>query len=338
MGVRVGKRKDKSGWWLFINHKGKRKAKRIGDRKTALVVARKLEAQLALGLVTLDGSDSPTFQEYAMKWLQTYATVHTKPRTVEYYETMLRRHILPTLGELRLSDLSREQVRNLIADRAAAGLSRATLVGIGATLRVICNHAVEEGRMAQNPAARLGRFCRGRTEREGRKAEAFTEQELVLILQTAERECPEHFDLIATAAWTGMREGEVLGLKWPDIDFEGRFIEVERTIYWRSKGLQVTSPKSGKGRRVAIPQLLATLLRQRRDILTAQAAVEGREPSAWVFPNRAGKPQDGVNFLKRTWYPLLVKAGVRRLDFHALRHTYSSLLIQRRESLAFIQP
>lgn len=191
--------------------------------------------------------------------------------------------------------------------------------------------------MAQNPAARLGRFYRGLTEKKGRHVEAFIERELALILETAEREYPEQFDMVATAAWTGMRLGEVLGLQWADIDFSGRFIEVQRTVYWRRKGLQISSPKSGKGRRVAIPKLLARRLERRRDILAAQAAVEGHELPVWVFPNRASNPLDGVNVLKRTWYPILAKAGLRRLPFHALRHTYTSILIQLGESLAFIK-
>ena len=336
MGVRA-KEKENGKWKVNICHKGSRRQVTVSDRKTALEFKRKIEARLALGLISLDASDVPTFREYATEWLRTYVSVHCKERTVEFYETVIRLHLLPTLGGLRLSDLSRERVRTLVADRAAAGLARGTLAGIVATLRAICNQAVEEGKMAQNPAARLGRFYRGKTEKEGRQTDAFTERELALILKTAEREYPEHFDLITTAAWTGMRMGEVLGLQWPDIDFEGRFIEVRRTVYWRGNGLRVNSPKSGKGRRVAIPQLLAKQLRQRRDILAAQAVVEGREPSVWVFPNRAGNPQDGVNLLKRNWYPLLAKGGLRRLSFHALRHTYSSLLIQSGESLAFIQ-
>ncbi len=337
MGVQVRKRKGKAGWWVFVNHNGKRKARKFDDRTIALEFKRRLEAQFALGQTGFTRSNSSTFKEYAAEWLRTYARVHCKERTVEFYETLLRRHILPSLGELRLSDLSRARLRTLVAERAATGLKRGTLAGIVATLRTICNHAVEDGKMTQNPASSLGRFYRGKTEEEGRHIDAFTEKELSLILDTAKRQCAEQFDLISTAAWTGMRMGEVLGLQWPDIDFQGRFLEVRRTVYWRGTGLQVSSPKSGKGRRIVIPELLATTLRQRRDILTAQAAVEGHETSVWVFPSRAGHPQDGVNVLKRTWYPLLAKAGIRRLSFHALRHTYSSLLIQSGESLAFIK-
>ncbi len=135
MGVRV--RKKDGSWWVFIHHKGNRKAKKVGDRRAAQEVAWKLQPRLALGLTGFNSSDSPTFREYATGWLRTYATVYTKPRTVEFYEAILRRHILPTLGELRLSEFSREKVRTLLADRAAAGLARGSLAGIVAVLRAI---------------------------------------------------------------------------------------------------------------------------------------------------------------------------------------------------------
>lgn len=127
MGVRV--REKNGSWWVFIHYKGGRKAKKIGDRRAAQEVAWNLQPRLALGLTGFNSSDSPTLQEYATGWLRTYATVYTKPRTVEFYEAILRRHILPTLGELRLSEFSREKVRTLLADRAAAGLARGSLAG-----------------------------------------------------------------------------------------------------------------------------------------------------------------------------------------------------------------
>lgn len=73
MGVRV--REKDGSWWVFIHHKGKRKAKKVGDRRAAEEVARKLQARFALGLTGFDSSDSPTLREYATAWLRTYATV-----------------------------------------------------------------------------------------------------------------------------------------------------------------------------------------------------------------------------------------------------------------------
>ncbi len=109
MGVRV-RQKDGS-WWIFIHHKRKRWAKKIGGKKAAEETARHLSARLTLGLHARNASDSPTLQEYATEWLRTYLPVYTKPRTAEFYEGMLRRHILPTLGSIRLSELSRRDVQ-----------------------------------------------------------------------------------------------------------------------------------------------------------------------------------------------------------------------------------
>jgi integrase len=335
MGVRV-RQKDGS-WWVFIHHNRKRKAKKVGERKAAEEVARLLRARLTLGLDAPNGSNSPTLQEYAPEWLRTYSTVHTKPRTVEFYEGMLRRHILPTLGSMRLGEVSRRDVQALIADRAAGGLARNTLTGMVATLKALCNHAIDHQVITQNPAARLGRFTRGRTEKEARKIDAYTQEELSLLLDTAEEHYAADADLVTTKAWSGMRVGEVLGLQYPDIDVQGRCIEVRRTIDRRKEGVQITSPKSSRQRRVAIPQALTDRLARRRDIAAAQAVLNGQKPPLWVFPNRAGQPKDAGNFDKRTWYPLLMKAGLRQLPPRALRHTYASLLIQRGISLAFIQ-
>ena len=91
MGVRV--RQKDSTWWVFINHQGKRKAKKIGDRNAALEVARKLEARLALGNLSIQDEFSerpPNFQEYAERWLESYAKVHCRVSTYMKYGTLLR--------------------------------------------------------------------------------------------------------------------------------------------------------------------------------------------------------------------------------------------------------
>lgn len=335
MGVRV-RLKDGS-WWIFVHHKGKRRAKKIGDKKTADAVAKQLSARLTLGIETLRQSESPTIAEYSTQWLNTYAAIYTKPRTGEFYETMLRIHILPTMGSRRLIELSRKDVQKLIADRAALGLAKNTLQGIIATLKAMYNYAIDQSVSTTNPAARLGRFIRGKTEREGRTLDAYTQEELSLLLDAAHRYYADEADLIAAKAWTGMRIGEVLGLQYPDIDCTGCFIQVRRTVARRKKGVQITSPKSSRQRTIAIPRALAEQLATRRDIVAAQAALSGKEPPLWVFPNRAGQVMDASNFERRTWYPLLDKAGLRHLPPHALRHTYASILIQRGISLAFIQ-
>jgi len=86
---------------------------------------------------------------------------------------------------------------------------------------------------------------------------------------------PEHLELIATAAWTGLHQGEILGLQWEDVDFTSRFVDVRRTVGYRGGRLLVGSPKSGKARRVDLASPLVAWLQARKSLHEAEAAVPG---------------------------------------------------------------
>ena len=340
MGVQV--RAWKGAWWVFVNHEGQRKAKRIGTgeamKKAAREVAAKIQARLALGGPVNEETEIPTLAEYAPLWLNSYVAVECKPRTQELYETMFRLHVLPSLGSLRLSAITRGKIRELLAIKSEAGLKRSTLKNILAPLREMLNHAAEDRLISANPAMKLMKRRAGhKTEEETKRAEIFTERELTHLLATVEAQYPEHADLIAATAWTGMREGEALGVQWTDIDFHNGFLEVRRTVGYRKGELLSGSPKSGKARRVDMAAALAVRLQARYDKVREDAALNEKALCPWVFPNRAGMPQDASHLCSRIWHPLLATAGLRRVKFHTLRHTYASLLIMRGESLPYIK-
>ncbi len=122
MGVRVREKPKGSGsWWVFVNHQGQRKAKRVGDKKTAKVVADKLAARLALGDVGYldEERQVPTFKEYAERWLREAIAPHRKIRTEDYYRQIIDNHLVPTLGALALPAITPSQVRTLIAEKLA---------------------------------------------------------------------------------------------------------------------------------------------------------------------------------------------------------------------------
>ena len=85
------------------------------------------------------------------------------------------------------------------------------------------------------------------------------------------------------------------------------------------------------------PAPLAAALQRRKSLLEAETAIQGRDLAPWVFTNRVDRPVDALNLVHRVALPLLEKAGLRRIRFHDLRHTYASLLIQRGESLAYVE-
>ncbi len=129
--------------------------------------------------------------------------------------------------------------------------------------------------------------------------------------------------LYVVAATTGLRQGELFGLKWKDIDLRRRTLAVQRTITDVDGRIEIASPKSAKGRRrVELPELTVRALRAHRARLSATPHGE-----AWVFSNPRGGPMRKSNFTVRSWWPLREKAGLEHLRFHDLRHGAATLLL-----------
>jgi integrase len=197
----------------------------------------------------------------------------------------------------------------------------------------VLSQAVDDGLLAANPAFRLGRYYRqaGFPKIEIRP---FTRDEAQQFLAAAREHAPREHPLFLTALRTGLRLGELLALQWGDIDFSGRFIEVRRNLV----AGRLTTPKSGKTRRVDASRQLTTALRQLLIDRKSEKLRRGwRELPEWVFCTDEGGPLDGDNLRHRVFYRVVERAGLRRVRFHDLRHTFASLLIQQGESLAYVK-
>jgi len=342
VGVKV--RIWKGAWWLFIDHRGKRKAKRVGvgkeGRKAALAAAEQIQARLALGdLSPLERPEPPTpFEPYARRWLRETVTPYRKPRTAEFYRGLLEHHLFPVFGAEPLTAITRARIRELIAAKTQAGLSRLSVRNLVAALRAIFNQAVEDGLLAVNPATRFGRYLQHRQDARAAVA-VLTEEEVARLFAAAARWYPEHEVLVRLLFLTGLREGEAFGLQWGDLDLAGGFLEVRRTVDVRGGRWLVVPPKSGRSRRVDLPELLRATLAGFKSLREAEAVVEGREPSPWVFPalQDPSKPLNASWFRRHVWYPLLAKAELRQIRVHDARHTYASLLLQRGEPVGYVK-
>jgi integrase len=332
MGVRIRQKDGK--WYVFINHHGRRKAKCVGDKRAAEAVKRKLEAKLTLRDFKLDEPPAfPTCGAYVERWLGTYADIHCRETTAGNYRRLLQHHVVPLIGGKGFDGVTREDIKAIIAAMVRKGLSKSTIANTMAPVREMFNHAIDDGVLIANPAARLGRFLRPTKDRRA-DVNPLTRDEVSCLLDAAQQHAPRYYPVLLCAVRTGMRMSELLGLQWGDLDFYGRVIEVRHAIV-RGK---VVSTKSSKIRRVDMSQHLTDTLKTlgvRRKEETLQRGW-GDVPE-WVFVNEVGRPLDPNDLRKRVFHRCLEKAGIRRVRFHDLRHTFASLLIARNESPKKIQ-
>jgi len=340
MAVKV--RDHRGAWWLFIDHEGKRKAKRVGPgrsgKKAAEQAAVQIQARLASGDLSPLHETPPsapviTFEEYAKAWLETHARPACKFSTARIYESNLEGHISPVLGSRALPSITRADCRALIAACREKKLSPKSIENICRTVSSVLSQAVEDELIPANPALRLGRHYR-QGDQPKMEIRPLSREEASLLVDAARKHYPREAPLLLCALRTGMRLGELLGLQWGDIDLHGRFIEVRRNLV----AGRLTTPKNGKMRRVDMSKQLAETL---RDLLTARKAETlrrgwGQVPE-WVFCNEEGGPLDGDNLRHRVFYKVLEKAELRRVRLHALRHSFASLLIAQGESLAYVR-
>src|SRR5258707_2928719 len=340
MGVKIRKRGGK--WYVFVNYHGRRKAKCVGSsREVAEQVRRQLEAKLALGDVGfLVEASGLTFEQYSQRWLREHAEVELKPSTVASYAQLLRLYVLPRFGAVQVTSIERGQVKTFLGEWSAKGeLSRNTLRLMLCTLRVILNHAVEDGIIEHNPAEKLGRFTK--SVKPIHQAQAMTRAEAEAFLVSATELCPDYHPLFLMAFRAGLRKGELLAVKWGDIQFGTDEDDSNRYSFVQRNFVQgkFTTPKSKKSRRVDLSRELRRTLLELRDKRMLEAIMAGRASIAddLVFPSKAGTVIDPNNLVHYQFLPCLEHAGLRRFRFHDIRHTFGSFLIQDGASLAYVK-
>ena len=146
--------------------------------------------------------------------------------------------------------------------------------------------------------------------------------------------CPEHYELFLTALHTGMRSGEIAALKWSDVDFAGKFFIVRANV---SRSGKVGKTKTRKIRKIDMSDALHDALLALKAHRTQEWEGKRLFLPEWIFANEAGNPPDMHNLKNRYFYRCLESAGLHRIRFHDLRHTYASILIGNGESLAYVK-
>jgi integrase len=244
---------------------------------------------------------------------------------------MLKRYVYPTLGDKPIDQIKRGEIRNLLLKIHKKGLSRSMICLVRDVISGPMAYAVDEEILQANPVS--GILRRLKLEREKKlNVEPMTFEEVDLFLRTCKKYLREYYEFFLCAFRTGMRLGELLGLHWGDVDWNGKFIKVQRSF----KRGRIDKTKTGKDRRVDMSDQLIIAL---SDLLTKrkqEALKEGRgEPIEIIFHKKENYIFQ--NSIRNIFKRILKKAKIRNMRLHDIRHTYASLLLSNGESPAYVK-
>lgn len=312
------------GRWVasVMTNEGKRKYFYGKTRQEVqrLLAAAQRDQEAGLPLLT----DRQSVGQYLGTWLEAIrATVG--PATWKRHREYVDLHIVPKIGRVKLRDLSPQLVQQLYADRLAAGLSTSTVHHLHATLHKALKDAERLGLVARNVCKLVNVPRMAETE-----IHPLSLEDAKVLLDIAAGERLEA--LYAVALATGMRQSELLGLRWKDVDLEAGVLRVRMQLK-REEGEWVwKEPKTRRSRRqIALAAPLVEVLKRHRERqgIERRNAGSGWQECDLVFCNSAGGPLFARN-LVRSFGLVLEKAAISHIRFHDLRHTAATLLLSAR--------
>lgn len=256
--------------------------------------------------------DKVTLAEFLKRYMDDVAKHSLRPKTIESYEYLIRLHINPSLGEMKLTALKPAQLQKLYSDKIDCGLSPRTVQYIHSILHKTLDQALKWGLVSRNVADLVDP---PRTKKKEPKIWT-VEQAKTFLKETGE----SRFYPMYCLAFIGLREGEILGLHIEDFDRAKGTISIRHAIqYLMGKGLVLTEPKTEKGKRtIKLPDFVYSALVKHLDSFNRN--------HGFMFTTGNDTPFSPRNFF-RDFQEQSEAAGLPRIRFHDLRHTSVSFMI-----------
>ncbi|HHW15667.1 MAG TPA: site-specific integrase [Firmicutes bacterium] len=323
--------RSKGSWSIVIDlprgADGRRRQKWFTVRGTK----KEAEAKLASLLHELNGGgfvepSKMTLGEYLERWLTDYADQAVKPSTAEWYRMMVRTNLAPNLGHISLARLTPLDLQRYYGQRLAEGrLSPASIRAQHRVLHKALGQAVKWGLVPRNVAD-----AAEPPKAERHQMQTLTVEQVHALLEAAR--ATGRYALYLMAVSTGLRQGELLALRWDDVDLDTGILSVRQTIARRGDPGQFSSPKTHRSTRpVALSPGLVAVLKEHRAAQEQEKADWGHvwKEHGLVFPSEVGTPISPRN-LVRQFKCLLKRAGLpETIRFHDLRHTHATLLLKQ---------
>jgi integrase len=299
----------------------KRKTVYGKTRKEAAEKLTKAMADRDVGLVF--DAENQTVGEYLQRWLDYTVRGSAKPVTFENRARVVRMHISPALGRIKLKALTPAHVQGFYRTKLGEGLAPSTVHTIHSMLHTALKRAVKLELVPRNVAAAADP-PRPRPE----EMQPLDAAQAKALLSAASGDRLEVLYVLAVTA--GLRISELLAHKWDDVDLDRGVLHVRHTLSSAKSGPTFTTPKNGKGRSIKLTGRAVDALKRHR---AAQNGERLKLASMWedwgvLFCTERGAPSNRSS-LHRCFKPLLKAANLPNIRFHDLRHTCATLLLGR---------
>jgi len=316
-------REDKGLWCacvqVGIDFNGRRKRKTIYAKSKKELLEKKKELESSILTGTYIESSKITLGEYLIKWLDEVCSVSIRPSTYLLYKGIIRKHIIPEIGSIPLNKITALQIQAFYNKKLNDGLSSSKVRHIHAILHKSFTQAVKWGMIRTNVTdlVQKPRIIR-------KELNVWDQDQIKLFLEEAKRD--RYYCLFLLALTTGLRQGELIGLQWNDIDLENEFITVRRTVKELNGKLIIGEPKTVKGKRlVSLPKVAVSALK----VLKKEKGIDDDRGDTWVFTDTKNGLIRVQNLYKRHYKKVIENAKLPYIRFHDLRHCHATLLLQQ---------
>lgn len=312
-----------------VTSSGRRKAvrRRAKTKKEANNLLIEMQIQHRSGCLIPNSDTRLTVAEHIDYWVDHVLPGRgsVRPSTQDQYRWALNRYVIPKIGNVQLGQLSVRHVEDVFRAMHSRGLSSSTIAKARIPLKLAMDEAVKQRLLRDNPvkAAQVPK----NTSRP--KRDALSRSELVRMLAAAKGHRIE--PLVRLAFMTGLRRGELLALRWGDVDFESNILHVSGTLKSQpGGGWYFDLPKTEQGNRsIPLTSLATETLETWRTVQETDRKVAGAQwqDYGFIFTTPMGTPLDGRNVL-RQWQGCSEAAGLGKVRFHAARHTFATLALE----------
>jgi integrase len=313
----------KDGRWVaeITLEDGNRKQFYRKTRKEAFEALQKALHEQKQGILAT--GPQQTMKQYLEDWLENVHKPTLRDNSYILYRMLISKHILPAIGHIQLQKLSPQQVQALYARKLQEGYAASTVRAIHRLLHKALSDAVRWNLVSINVCDRVKQPRSAK-----HNIQPLTKEQAQTLLEAAKGHCLE--GLLTLALATGMRRGEILSLRWQDIDFLEKCLYIHHTVNRiGKKGLVESEPKTATSKRkVILPQFVIDALHQQytlQEEIRAKAGAEWRELDL-VFSNSFGGYIEPSN-LRVMFKRVLKSAGLPDMRFHDLRHSAATLLL-----------